>query len=50
MKRFNPVKVSPYKFVLTKEDMSNNRFIELTIDNQCSKVFKQNKEDYLLFE
>jgi len=49
-KRLNPVKVSPYKFLLTKEDMMNNRFIELTIDNQCSKVFKQNKEDYLLFE
>ena len=48
--RLYPVTVAPNKFLLTYESMSNDQFIELTTDNECRRVFKQNKEDYLLFE
>jgi len=49
-KRLKRISVAPNKFLLTYERMLNDDFIELTTDNQCHKIFKQNKEDYLLFE
>ncbi len=50
-KRLSPFTISPNKFHLrVNHNMDNDRFIELTVDDECRKVFKQNKEDYLLFE
>ena len=45
-----PIKISPNKFLLEDLSMPRNRFIELTVNDACKRVFKQNKEDYLLFE
>ena len=45
-----PLTISPNKFLLRNQRMSSDRFIELKVDDECRKVFKQNKEDYLLFE
>lgn len=49
-KQSNPFTISPNKFLLTFNTMPSDRFIELTVGDECRKVFKQNKEDYLLFE
>ena len=45
-----PLTISPNKFLLRNQNMSSNRFIELAVNDECKKVFKQKKEDYLLFE
>ncbi len=50
-KQQSPYTISPNKFLVrVSHNMDNDRFIELTVDDECRKVFKQNKEDYLLFE
>jgi hypothetical protein len=46
-----PFYISPNKFLLSgKHGMENDRSIELTLANECKKVFKLKKEEYLLFE
>ncbi|TXD53085.1 DUF6090 family protein [Polaribacter sp. IC063] len=45
-----PLTVAPNNFLPNGQIMYSNQFIELTVDYECKKVFKQNKEDYLLFE
>lgn len=49
-KRLFSFTMSSNKFLLERFSMVHNRFIQLTVDDECRKVFKQNKEDYLLFE
>lgn len=42
--------IPPEKFVLKYFSMQPHQFIELEVENECKKVYKQNKEDYLIFE
>jgi len=49
-KRYYHEKVPANKFLVNYERGRTNRFIEYIKDDECIKIFKQNKEDYLVFE
>ena len=49
-KQLNTTKLPPKQFLLEHFSMMNNRFLELRLEGECSRVFKLNKEDYLLIE
>ena len=48
--QLSTTKFPPKKFYLGQFTMQNDIFLESTFEGQCKKVFKLDKEDYLLIE
>jgi hypothetical protein len=49
-KRLNTTELPPKQFLLEQFSMRQNRFLELALEDECSRIFKLNKEDYILIE
>ena len=49
-KRLDSTELPPKQFLLEQFSMRQNRFLEIALEYECSRVFKLYKEDYLLIE